>query len=91
MACNASVARISAAQAATVFHSSSASLRRLDYTVIGDAVNMSQRLQSVARAGQIVISEGTYQRIKESFQCQPLGEVNLKNKARPVMTYEVLA
>ena len=69
----------------------SVSLRRFDYTVIGDAVNMSQRLQSVARAGQIVISEGTYQRIKESFQCQPLGEVNLKNKARPVMTYEVLA
>ncbi|WP_210515293.1 adenylate/guanylate cyclase domain-containing protein [Hymenobacter terricola] len=69
----------------------SASLKRLDFTVIGDAVNLSQRLQSVAHASQIIISEATYKRVKESFQCQPVGEVSLKNKARPVMTYEVVS
>ncbi|SHI93172.1 Adenylate cyclase, class 3 [Hymenobacter daecheongensis DSM 21074] len=69
----------------------SASLRRLDYTVIGDTVNMSQRLQSVAQAGQIVISEATYQKVKESFACKPIGEITLKNKAQPVMTYEVVS
>ena len=69
----------------------SATLKRLDYTVIGDAVNVSQRLQSVAHAGQIIISEATYQRVKESFQCRPVGEVCLKNKARPMMTYEVVS
>ncbi|AMJ67210.1 adenylate/guanylate cyclase domain-containing protein [Hymenobacter sp. PAMC 26628] len=69
----------------------SATLKRLDYTVIGDAVNVSQRLQAAAQAGQILVSEATYQRLKESFQCQPVGEAHLKNKAAPVMTYEVVA
>jgi adenylate cyclase len=69
----------------------SASLKRLDYTVIGDTVNVSQRLQSAAKANQIVITEAIYERVKESFQCQPIGELKLKNKANPIMTYEVVA
>ena len=67
----------------------SASLKRLDYTVIGDVVNLSQRLQSAAKAGQIVITEDIYQKVKESFKCVPLGEVSLKNKAKPINIYEV--
>jgi class 3 adenylate cyclase/ActR/RegA family two-component response regulator len=69
----------------------SASLKRLDYTVIGDTVNVSQRLQSAAQPNQIVITEAIYERIKESFQCAPIGELKLKNKANPIMTYEVIA
>ncbi|RZK30326.1 MAG: adenylate/guanylate cyclase domain-containing response regulator [Hymenobacter sp.] len=69
----------------------SASLKRLDYTVIGDIVNVSQRLQSAAHPNQIVITEFIYERVKESFQCQPIGELKLKNKANPIMTYEVVA
>ncbi len=68
----------------------SASLKRLDYTVIGDAVNLAQRLQSAAKAGQIVITEEVYHRAKESFKCQHIGEVSLKNKAKPVVIYEVI-
>jgi class 3 adenylate cyclase/AmiR/NasT family two-component response regulator len=68
----------------------SSSLRRLDYTVIGDAVNTAQRLQSVAGEGQIVINEHTYQKIKESFNCIKIGDVMLKNKANPVPIYEVI-
>lgn len=68
----------------------SASLRRLDYTVIGDTVNTAQRLQSAANPGQIIISESCYQKVKESFNCSKVGEVKLKNKATPVMIYEVM-
>jgi class 3 adenylate cyclase len=68
----------------------SASLKRLDYTVIGDAVNLAQRLQSTAKAGQIIITEDVYEMAKESFQCQRIGEVSLKNKAKPVIIYEVI-
>jgi class 3 adenylate cyclase len=68
----------------------SASLRRLDYTVIGDAVNIAQRLQSVAKEGQILISESSYQKVKEFFNCRKVGEVNLKHKTQPVVAYEVV-
>ena len=68
----------------------SASLKRLDYTVIGDAVNLAQRLQSTAKAGQIIITEAVYELAKESFNCRLIGEVSLKNKAKPVIIYEVL-
>jgi adenylate cyclase len=68
----------------------SASLKRLDYTVIGDAVNLAQRLQSTAKAGQIIITEDVYEMAKESFKCEKIGEVSLKNKAKPVVIYEVV-
>jgi class 3 adenylate cyclase/DNA-binding NarL/FixJ family response regulator len=68
----------------------SASLKRLDYTVIGDTVNLSQRLQSAAKAGQIIITEEVYHKAKESFKCEKIGEVTLKNKAKPVTIYEVI-
>lgn len=68
----------------------SASLKRFDYTVIGDAVNTAQRLQSVAKPGQILISEAVYNIAKESFKCELNGEYVLKNKSMPVNTYEVI-
>jgi len=68
----------------------SATLKRLDYTVIGDTVNTAQRLQSAAKASQIVISADCYEKVKGSFQCQELGMVMLKNKAAEVLLYEVL-
>lgn len=68
----------------------SASLRRLDYTVIGDAVNVAQRLQTIAKAGQIIITEEVYLKTMESFKCVQNGEFILKNKAKPVNTYEVI-
>ena len=67
-----------------------ASLRRLDYTVIGDAVNTAQRLQAAATPNQILINEHTYEKIKESFNCRKVGEIILKNKANPMNVYEVL-
>ncbi|MEP7320116.1 MAG: adenylate/guanylate cyclase domain-containing protein, partial [Panacibacter sp.] len=68
----------------------SANLRRLDYTVIGDAVNVAQRLQIAAGKGQILITETSYHKVKESFNCQSIGMINFKNKTAPVAVYEVL-
>lgn len=68
----------------------SASLRRLDYTVIGDTVNTTQRLQSASCPGQILINNISYEKVKESFNCLKVGEVSLKHKTDPVIVYEVL-
>ena len=68
----------------------SANLKRLDYTVIGDTVNIAQRLQAAAKESQIIINETAYQKVKESFNCKKVGEVLLKNKAQPMNVYEVM-
>lgn len=67
----------------------SAKLRRLDYTVIGDVVNTAQRLQDMAKPGQILISEGSWDKVKESFICMPVEKIKLKNKKQSLMVYEV--
>jgi adenylate cyclase len=68
----------------------SETLKRLDYTVIGDVVNVAQRLQSVAKSGQILITESVFHNAKESFKCNENGEYTLKNKLKPIVTYEVV-
>jgi len=68
----------------------SITLKRLDYTVIGDTVNVAQRLQSAAHNGQIIINEEAYHKVKQSFNCQLIGPKSLKNKASEVILYEVL-
>jgi adenylate cyclase len=68
----------------------SISLRRLDYTVIGDTVNVAARLQSAAAPSQILVNEEAYLKVKESFHFQKVGEISLKNKQKPMTVYEVL-
>jgi len=68
----------------------SAALKRLDFTVIGDTVNTSQRLQSAALPGQIVISKTIYEKVKNSFHCQLIGDIALKNKKHPITIFEVI-
>lgn len=68
----------------------SASLKRLDYTVIGDTVNVAQRLQKAAAESQILINEAAYEKVHQSFNCRHVGEVSLKNKANPMNVYEVM-
>jgi len=67
-----------------------ASLRRLDYTVIGDVVNTAQRLQSAAMQDQILIDETCFKKVSESFNCRKVGEVSLKNKSAKMVVYEVM-
>ncbi len=69
----------------------SSTLRRLDYTVIGDKVNIAARLQAAAKVNQILISEENYLKINKSFVCNKIGEISLKNKEVPVVVYEVIS
>ena len=68
----------------------SATLKRLDYTVIGDTVNTAARLQDAAKENQIIICEGCYEQVKEAFKCENLGNITMKNKAKPLTVYNVL-
>lgn len=69
----------------------SSTLKRLDYTVIGDVVNVASRLQAAASVNQILITAQSYGKIRESFQCREVGTICLKNKKEPIEVYEVLS
>ncbi|MFC3770347.1 CHASE2 domain-containing protein [Paenibacillus sp. GCM10012303] len=64
---------------------------RLDYTAIGDTVNLAARLESNAKPGQILISEAMYERVKELFEIESMGEIKVKGKELPVNIYQVHA
>lgn len=68
----------------------SESIKRFDYTVIGDVVNTANRIQSIGKPGQIVISEAVFHPIRPTFECVEIGSVNLKNKAEPLKIFNVL-
>ncbi len=63
---------------------------RLDYTIVGTAVNTASRLESTARSDQIQISHSTYTLVKDEIYCRPLGDQGLKGISHPMRTYEVV-
>ena len=56
------------------------------YDVWGDTVNIASRLESSGLPNRIQISESTYQHLRDSFQCELRGPVELKGKGR-MLTY----
>ncbi len=65
------------------------SSRKMDYTVIGDAVNLAARLESVAEGGSILISENTYQEVQPWIQAERLSPLMVKGKKEKVFVYSV--
>ena len=64
--------------------------KRMDYTVIGDAVNTASRLESIAQPNQILIGEETYERVQGKFNIRSVGPRKVKGKTVELMVYEVL-
>jgi class 3 adenylate cyclase len=63
---------------------------RMDYTVIGDSVNVAARLEQITKGGEIIIGEQTYHQTQGHFEIQEKGAISVKNKTEPVMCYKVL-
>ena len=64
---------------------------RLEYTLVGDTVNLSQRLQDLARPqDRIVMSDATYQSLSAPpANCEPMGEQLVKGRQTPVLAYVI--
>lgn len=63
---------------------------RLDYTVIGNGVNLASRLESSSEANKILISEDTYLLVKEEFEVNERETITVKGFSYPLKTYEVI-
>ncbi len=62
---------------------------RMDFTVIGDPVNVAAQLQAMAKGGQVIIGEATLKCLEGRIRVQPCGEVRFRNRVRPVSCFKV--
>lgn len=62
----------------------------MNYTAIGDVVNVAARLQAEARSGEILISQGALERVKDAVVVEELSDIYVKGRAVPVTTYKLL-
>lgn len=62
----------------------------MEYTALGDAINLAARMEQTAEPGTVQIAEETYKLVKPLFEIEALGPIEVKGKEEPVNTYRVL-
>lgn len=62
---------------------------RMDYTIIGGQVNVAARLEAAAEPGTILISHQTHALVKDVFDCESIGQIQVKGIAEPIGAYKV--
>jgi class 3 adenylate cyclase len=62
-------------------------IKKFSYDIWGDTVNIASRMESNSEPGKINISEYTYQIIKNDFECEYRGEIEVKNKGMMKMYF----
>jgi class 3 adenylate cyclase/tetratricopeptide (TPR) repeat protein len=63
---------------------------RMDYTAVGDTVNLASRMQTMARPGTVLVSADTHRMARDFFKFEPLGKVQVKGKEKPVEAYQLV-
>ena len=63
---------------------------RMDYSIIGKEVNVTSRLESNSSPGIILISESTYELIKDHYKCEPEGDIEAKGIDRKINTFSLV-
>jgi class 3 adenylate cyclase len=64
--------------------------QRVDYTAIGDTINTTKRIQENARAGQVLLSDSAYERVKDHIEVTALEPMKVKGRVQPVQVYELV-